>query len=42
MQADGLLFRTALVIMGDVFLLLAGTFSGIFGIVLAGLFFVKF
>ena len=39
-HTDRLLFRTVLVTWGVVFLLLPGIFSGIFGIVLVGLFVV--
>ena len=41
-HTSGFLFRTLLVAWGDVFLLLVGTFSGALGIVLVGLFVVKF
>ena len=40
-HTSGILFRTVLVTRRDMFLLLAGIFSGIFGIVLVGLFVVK-
>ena len=41
-HTSGFLFRTLLVARGDVFLLLVGTFSGVLGIALVGLFVVKF
>ena len=41
-DASGLLFRTVLVIWGNVFLLLAGIISGMFEFVLVVVIFLKF